>query len=226
MLAKPRQIHHEGVLELAVDLLLDAVEIVVRRALGELAAENLLPVRSPFDLLHALAGDQRAGTRGRRGLQLRRLLQMLVVEGEGLVIVVNLGQVGIGEDLGEHTPFGAELWLDLAVRLAMPAAVPAFLVFPVLRVTDAGLGLDIVEPRIFHALAAGPNVLAGDRAGVTADTFVEVQHHRDLGADLHSAASKCLPAIFGASSAGSSSQSTCSILRMMTNSSRLDPTVP
>ena len=66
MLAQPRQIHHEGVFELAVDLLLHALEIVVLRALGEFAAEDLLPVRAPFDLLHALAGDQRARARGRR----------------------------------------------------------------------------------------------------------------------------------------------------------------
>src|SRR5262249_14815545 len=60
VLAQPRQVHHEGVLEFAVDLLLDALEIRVLRALGEFAAEDLLPVRSPDDLLHALAGEQRA----------------------------------------------------------------------------------------------------------------------------------------------------------------------
>ena len=78
---------------------------------------------------------------------------------------------------------------DLAALLALPAAAPAFLVLPVLRIADAGLGLDVVEPRVFHALARGPHVLAGDRAGVTADAFVEVQHHRDLSADLHDAVS-------------------------------------
>ena len=55
VLAQPRQVHHEGVFELAVDLLLHALEIAVLRALGELAAEDLLPVRAPFDLLHPLA---------------------------------------------------------------------------------------------------------------------------------------------------------------------------
>src|SRR6185312_13966864 len=59
------------------------------------------------------------------------------------------------------------------------------LVFPVLRVTDAGLRFDVVEPGVFHARPARPYVLAGDAAGVTADAFVEVQYHADLCAYFH-----------------------------------------
>ena len=190
MLAQPRQVHHEGVFELAVDVLLHALEIVVLRALGELAAEDFLPVRAPFDLLDPLARNQRARTRGRHRRHFRRLLQMLVVERERLVIVVDLRQIRIGEDVRQHPPLAADARLDRAVALAFPAALPARLVFPVLRVADAGLGLDVVEPRVFHAFAAGPHVLAGDAAGVTPDALVEVQHHGDLSADFHSAASR------------------------------------
>src|SRR6185503_608548 len=136
VLAQPRQVHHEGVLELAVHLLLHALEIGVGRALGEFAAQDLLPVRTPFDLLHALAGDQRARARGRERLELRCLLQVLVVEGEGLVVVVDLGQVGIGEDVGENPPLRADLRLNPAVAPARPAALPALLILPVLGVAD------------------------------------------------------------------------------------------
>ena len=80
-------------------------------------------------------------------------VQMLVVEGERLVVIVDLGQVWIGEDLGEDRKAAALLRHDLAVLLALPSAAPALLVFPILRITDTGLGLDVVEPRIFHALA-------------------------------------------------------------------------
>ena len=185
VLAEPRQVHHEGVLELAVDLLLHPVEIVVLRPFLELAAEDLLPVRTPLDLLDALAGDQRPRAGGGEVLHLRRRLQVVVVEGEGLVEVVDLRQVGVAEDVGEDAPLGALLRLDVAAGVAHPAAVPALLVLPVLGVTDAGLGLDVVEPGVFDALAAGPDVLAGDRAGVAADALVEVQDLADLRADLH-----------------------------------------
>jgi hypothetical protein len=107
VLAQARQVHHEGVLELAVDLLLDVVEVLVLAALGELAAEDLLPVRAPLDLLHALAGDQAARPGGRRGLALGRRLQVVVVEGEGLVVVVDLRQVGVGEDAHQQLPLAA-----------------------------------------------------------------------------------------------------------------------
>src|SRR6516165_6015978 len=59
MLAKTRQIHHEGIFELAVNVLLHSLKIVILRALVELAAENLLPVRSPFNFRHRPAADER-----------------------------------------------------------------------------------------------------------------------------------------------------------------------
>ncbi|MCY1544712.1 hypothetical protein D9M68_806120 [compost metagenome] len=110
---------------------------------------------------------------------------MVVVEGVGLVVVVDLRQVGVGEDAHEQLPLAALPGLDGAVGLADPAPVPLVLVFPLLGVTDAGLGLDVVEPGVFHAGAAGPHVLAGDRAGVATDALVQVQHHGDLGTNFH-----------------------------------------
>src|SRR5229473_2407168 len=190
VLAQPRQVHHEGVFELPVDVLLDALEIVVLRPLGKFATENLFPVRTPFDLLDPFARHQRARPRGRHRRHFLRLLQMLVVERERLVVIVDLWQIGVGENVREHAPLTADARLDLAVVLAFPATFPARLVFPVLGIADTRLGFDVVEPRVFHAFAAGPHVLASDTAGVTTDALVEVQHHRDLSADFHSAASK------------------------------------
>src|SRR5690606_37201603 len=219
VLAQPGQVHHEGVFELAVDLLLDALEIIVLRPLGELSREVVLPVAAPFDLGHHVAGDQRARPGRGLGLQLRRLLQPVVFEGVRLVEVVDLGQVRVGEQLGQDAPLRADSRLDLAVLLPDPAALPALLVLPVLGVADARLGLDVIEPGVFDPLAVGPDVLAGDRTGVTANAFVQVQDHGDLSADLHSAASR-------SGSAALSNQLIALILRMTTNSSRLAPTVP
>ena len=92
MLAQARQIHHEGVFELAVDLLLDPFEIHVLGALLEFAAQDFLPVRPPFDLLHPLAGQLRARPGRRHGLALAGGLEMDVVEIERLVIIVDLRQ--------------------------------------------------------------------------------------------------------------------------------------
>src|SRR3546814_18357906 len=86
---------------------------------------------------------------------------ILVVE--RLVVVVDLRQVGIGEDVGEDSPLAAHARLDPAVPLSPPAAVPAALVFPVLRITDAGLALDVVEPRVLDPLPRGPYLLARHR---------------------------------------------------------------
>jgi hypothetical protein len=230
VLADPRQRDHERVLELAVDLLLDLGEVVVLRALRELAAEDLLPVGPPLDLLHPALGDDRDRPRDGCRLHFRRGVKELVVERERLVVVVDLRQVRVGEDLHQHAepaPLGEA---DAAAGLLLPAAAPAGLVLPVLRIPDAGLRLDVVPPRVLHAAARRPHVLARDRARVAADALVEVHHHRDLRADFH--AFLLAPRLAGAvrqadaAASGASIQSTFCILRTMTNSSRFEPTVP
>ena len=180
MLAQSWQVHHKGVLELAVDLFLDVVEIAVDTALFELGAENFFPVWAPLDFLHALAGYQRARTRGGLVFAQRGGVQMLVVEIERLVVVVDFRQVGVGEDVRQHPELAADFRVDGAVAVAHPAAVPFVLVFPLLGVADAGFGLDVVEPGVFHALAGGPDIFTGDGTGVAADALVQVQHHANL----------------------------------------------
>ena len=185
VLAQARQVHHEGVFELAVDVVLDVVEVLVLAALGKFAAQQLFPVRTPLDLLHALARDQAARACRRQRLRFGRRLQMRVVEGEGFVVIVNLGQVRVRKDAHQQFPARALARLDLAVRFSNPAAIPFVLVLPLLGVADAGFGLDIVEPCVFHAGPAGPDVLAGDRTGVATDALVQVQNHADLCAYFH-----------------------------------------
>ena len=161
VLAQARQIHHEGVLELAVDIRLHLVKVLVLAALGELGTENLFPVRTPFDFLHALSGDQRTRPCNRLVLGVASGVQMLVIEIERLVVVVDLGQIRVGEDVRQYPETATDLRADLAGAVAHPAALPLVLVLPLFRVTDTGLGLDVVEPRVFHAFTAGPYVFAG-----------------------------------------------------------------
>src|SRR5208282_5244870 len=98
---------------------------------------DFLPVWPPLDLLHPFAGDQRTRAGGRHYLAFRRILQMRVIEGEGFVVVVDLRQVGIGEDLRQHAPLGADARFDPAVAAARPTTLPALLVLPVLGIADA-----------------------------------------------------------------------------------------
>src|SRR5262249_9605948 len=133
---------------------------------------------------------------------------------------VDLRQVRVREDVGQDLPLAALARLDLPVGLADPAAFPLLLVLPFARIADARLGLHVVEPGVFHPRPGGPDVLAGDRAGVAPDALVEVQDHADLGAYFH------FPAPCSVAASGSSIQSTFAILRTTTNSSRFAPTVP
>src|SRR3546814_21039003 len=101
--------------------LLESAEIVIRAALLELAAQNLLPVRTPLDLRHALASDDRDRARRRRGLGFGRVVEVGVLEVERLVVVVDFRQVGIGEDVGEEPPLAAHARLDAVLSLPPPA---------------------------------------------------------------------------------------------------------
>jgi hypothetical protein len=107
-----------------------------------------------------------------------------VIEGERLVVVVDLRHVRVGEDVQQAVQLGAGFQLQLAV-LQFPAAAPDLLVFPLLRIADAGLGFDVVEPGVFHALAVGPHVLAGHRTGVATDALVQVEDEGELRSDFH-----------------------------------------
>ena len=193
---------------------------------GEFAAQVVFPVRAPDDLVHLLAGQHRHRARGGRRLRQGCVLQVFVVEGEGFVVVVDLRQVGVGEQVRQDAQLAALARFQLAGRGALPAALPLFLVFPFLGIADAGFRFDVVEPGVFDAVAAGPDVLAGDRASVAADALVQVQHHADLGAYPHDCFSSSCVAAAGSSTSGPSIQSTFFILRSTTNSSRLAPTVP
>ncbi len=160
------------------------------RRLGSLAACSREPARSssqfgPPPQVEALAGDLRLRPRRRLAVCRRRRDQVLVVVGPGLVVVVDARQVGVPEDVGQLVQLAAGAQLEAALAVELPAPAPLALVLVVARVAAAGLGLDVVEPGVLHAAPVGPDVLAGDRAGVTADALVEVHHHPHLGTDAH-----------------------------------------
>lgn len=102
MLAQARQIHHEGVFELAVHRLLHVVEVLIFGAFFKLAAEDLFPVRTAGDLVHPLAGDQRARTGDRLMFALRRVMQILVVIIKRLVVIIDARQMRVGEDFTQQ----------------------------------------------------------------------------------------------------------------------------
>ena len=189
MLAQTRQIHHEGVFELAVNICLHLVEVGVFAPLGELGAKNLFPVRAPFDLFHTLTGNQRARTRHRLVLADLGGMQVLVVESERLIVVIHLGQVGVGENVRQHPPFATNTRFNPTVVTAHPAALPLGLVLPLFGIADTGLGLDIVEPGVLHTFATGPDIFAGHRTGVATNTLIKIENHAYLGTNFHFTAS-------------------------------------
>ena len=189
MLAQSRQVHHEGVFKLAIDICLHLVEVGVFAPLGELGAQDLFPVRAPFDLFHALTGNQRAWACHRLVLADLGGMQVLVVESERLIVVVHFGQVGVGEDIRQHPPFATNTRFNPAIGTAHPAALPLGLVLPLFGIADTGLSLDIVEPGVLHTFATGPDIFAGHRTGVATDTLIKVENHAYLGTNFHFTAS-------------------------------------
>ena len=185
VLADARQVHHEDRLVVGPHLLLEAVAHVrVLTHLVGTSGEVVLPVGPPLQA-HPLPGHLRLGPRDRLVLLPAGGDERAVVVGPRLVVVVELRQVRVGEQRGELTQRAAGLQAQAAAAVQLPAALPLLLVLPRLRVADAGLGLDVVEPHVLRALAIRPHGLAGDRAGVAPDALVEVHHHPDLGHDAH-----------------------------------------
>ncbi len=185
VLADARQVHHEHGLVLGPNLLLDSVaEVRVQADLLGAAAEVVLPVGSPGDV-ERRAGHARHGSGDRLVAPGPRGDQGLVVVGPGLVVVVQVGEVGVGEDRGELSQRAAGAQAQAAAAVELPAPAPVRLVLPALRIPDAGLRLDVVEPHVLRAGPVRPHVLAGHRARVAADALVEVHDHADLRHDPH-----------------------------------------
>src|SRR5699024_4680612 len=151
----------------------------------------------------------------------RCILQPLIIEVERLVIVVDFRQMRVVEDLGEQAPLAALARRDFAVVTPYPTAFPTILVFPVLGITHARLGFDIIEPHVLRTFARSPHVLAGHRTSMTTNALVQIENLPDLRAYFHRVYS-CAWML----SSSPSSQSTFFILRMTSNSSRLESTVP
>ena len=172
MLAQTGQVHHEGVFKLPVDIFLDIVEIFVFAALRKFAAQYFFPVGTPDDFFHPFPRNQTARAGRGSGFHLGCRLQVRVVKRKGLVIVVNLRQIGIRKNAHQELPLGALAWLNLSTGQAMPSPIPLVLVFPLFGITDSGLGLHVVKPRVLHPRPAGPYVFTSDRTGVAPDAFI------------------------------------------------------
>ncbi len=184
MLADPRQIEHERLLEGEPDLLGDLLEY---RVLGDelgAAGQAVVPVGAPRDL-HRLAGDQRPGPGDRGVVARRRGDQVVVVVGPRLVVVLNRRHLGVGEQRQQPLEPSAAAQRQPPSPVEPPPAAPGVLVFVGAGIALAGAGLDVVEPHVFDTGPVGPGLFAGDRAGVATDALVQVHHHRQLRHDAH-----------------------------------------
>ena len=186
VVADPGQVEERHPLQLEHRFLLGGRQVLeVRIVAGVIRgpAPIVVPVRPHLDV-DRLSGDQ--GNRSGRRLVVSRgrFDQVQVLVGERLVVVVDHRHVGVVEDVQQPLLLAGALQRNPAAD-RLPAALVDVLVLPLGRIAGAGLGFHVVPPHVLGTLAIGPDVLAGDRAGVAADALVQVEHHRDLRANVH-----------------------------------------
>src|SRR3546814_10574518 len=93
---------------------------MIRRPPRSTRTDTLFPYTTLFrSLLHPLARNQAARAGGGEGLAFARLLQVGVIEGEGFVVIVDLGQVGIGEDFRRSEEHTSELQSLMRISYAV-----------------------------------------------------------------------------------------------------------
>src|SRR3989344_1121134 len=109
---------------------------------------------------------------------------MRIVVSKRLVIVVYFRHIRVGKNVEELGGTATGFKLQLAI-LELPATVPYILILPLFGITHARLRFHVVKPGVFHAFSVSPHVLAGNRAGVTADAFVQVKDKGELCAYFH-----------------------------------------
>jgi len=181
MIADTRQIEERHLLELEHRFLLGGRQVLQIRVFARVirrAAQVVVPVRARLDV-DRLAGNQRHGPGRRLIIHGRRLDQIEILIRKGFVVIIDDRQVWVMEDIAEALDLACALQFD-RIAVLFPAALIDILVFPLRRITGTGFGLDVVPPLVLDALAIGPDILAGDRASVTANTFIQMKNHRDL----------------------------------------------
>ena len=103
MVADTRQVEEDGTVDLlylAHFLRGGAVKVRIVVCVDLRAAQVVVPVRPRLDGVHVLASNHRDGARGGLVVAFGRVEQVLVVVGPGFEIVVELGQIGVIEDVG------------------------------------------------------------------------------------------------------------------------------
>src|SRR5690606_30336868 len=100
--------------------------------------------------------------------------QGLVVVGPRLVVVLDRRHGGTGEDGRQVAQPPARPQREPSASVERPSSPPALLVLVRARVALTRPGLDVVPPRVLHAGAVRPGLLARHAAGVAPDALVEI----------------------------------------------------
>ena len=177
VLAEARNVEHKCPFKLGKALCVNIMEIRITLSLVESPGEIILPVRSILNLIHLLTGNHRERPRRRWCLHPALSFQRGEIKGEGLVIVLDLRQIGIGEQLRHHSRAVAKAQFRAAVLAPDPSATIFLLILPCFRITGAGLRLHIIPPCIFHPPARCPDILACHRACMASYALVQVEDH-------------------------------------------------
>ena len=96
--------------------------------------------------------------------------QLVIIIGPGLIVFVDIRKIRVVKNLQQFSRPTAGSETELSSHL--PATFVKSLILPLLRIANPWFGLHIVEPDVFSATPVGPDIFAGNTAGMAAETFV------------------------------------------------------
>ena len=85
---------------------------------------------------------------------------MSVVKIERLVVVADLGHIGVVEDIDQFAPTATGAQLQLTVFLD-PTPFPLALILPLFGITDTRFTLYVVDPGVLDTLTIGSDIFTG-----------------------------------------------------------------
>jgi hypothetical protein len=89
------------------------------------------------------------------------------------------------KDIQQSAQFARAFKGGITPILLFPTAFVNFLIFPFAGISGTRLGFYIVPPHVFCSFSVGPDIFAGDGAGMAADALVKMKDHRNLRSDIH-----------------------------------------
>lgn len=105
---------------------------------------------------------------------------MLIIEGKGFIVIIDLWNYWVGENFVNYFYFVVQMGFYFVINIMNLIVLLFLLVFLVFGIVDIWFSFDVIELCVFYFFMFGLDVFIGDGVGVIVNIFIEIQYYFNL----------------------------------------------